>query len=60
MRVVCRIYKDGMTKPHIDEFKVDVRDEDEAEDEADSLREFLLEGLERWREIMEDGDEANG
>ena len=56
MRIVIRLYEDGVKKPYIDEFKDDAPSLVELENVKDSIAEFLDEGLQKWQEIMEDSD----
>ena len=45
MRIVTRVYVDGKTKPHYDEYKIDCFDEVSLREALDDLEGFLLNAL---------------
>jgi len=57
MRVVTRVYIDGKTKPHHDEYKTDCFDEVSLRQAQEDIEGFLLNALEELEdEVVEEVD----
>lgn len=57
MRVVVRVYRDGRTKPHHEEYKTDCEDERRVLDVSEDIESFLQQC---YAELEDVNDEANG
>lgn len=54
MRLVTRIYIDGRTKPHYDEYKTDCFDEASLRDSLEDLESFALNALSELEDLDDD------
>ena len=55
MRIVCRVYRDGVTKPHHDEYKTDCYEEVTLRDSVGDIADFLSNALEEIEDEVVEG-----
>lgn len=55
MRIVCRVYRDGWTKPHHDEYKTDCYEEVTLRESVEDIRDFLANALDELEDLVVEG-----